>query len=176
MAMVRGVSAPPEAAVAAVGLRKVYGQGGTSVVALNDVDVTFPRGQFTAIMGPSGSGEVHPAALPGRTRHALRLSMISGRSQGLAGGAFVSAELARSYGLSVGERITVRWPRGGEGVRTVTGVYRGSSLVPGVLVPQQVALPHLEQTGASVAFVALAPPRGPGRGARGAGAGRRRPS
>jgi putative ABC transport system ATP-binding protein len=44
MAMVRGVSAPPEAAVAAVGLRKVYGQGGTSVVALNDVDVTFSRG------------------------------------------------------------------------------------------------------------------------------------
>jgi putative ABC transport system ATP-binding protein len=57
MAMVRGVSAPPEAAVAAVGLRKVYGQGGTSVVALDDVDVTFPRGQFTAIMGPSGSGK-----------------------------------------------------------------------------------------------------------------------
>jgi putative ABC transport system permease protein len=96
---------------------------------------------------------VDPAAIGG----ALRLAMVSGRSEELAGGVFVSADLARLYRLSVGDRITVRWPRGGEGVLTVTGVYRGSSLVPGVLVPEQVALPHLEQTGASVAFVALAP-------------------
>jgi len=51
------VSAPPDPAVAAVGLRKVYGQGATSVVALDDVNVAFPWGQFTAIMGPSGSGK-----------------------------------------------------------------------------------------------------------------------
>ena len=57
MAMAHGVSAPPDAAVAAVGLRKVYGQGDTSVAALDGVDVTFPRAQFTAIMGPSGSGK-----------------------------------------------------------------------------------------------------------------------
>ncbi len=36
---------------------KVYGSGDTRVVALDDVDVIFPRGQFTAIMGPSGSGK-----------------------------------------------------------------------------------------------------------------------
>ena len=52
-----GVIAPPAAAVAAVGLRKVYGEGDTGVVALDGVDVTFPRGEFTAIMGPSGSGK-----------------------------------------------------------------------------------------------------------------------
>jgi putative ABC transport system ATP-binding protein len=55
--MAGGVSAPPDAAVAAAGLRKVYGQGAISVVALDEVDVAFPRGQFTAIMGPSGSGK-----------------------------------------------------------------------------------------------------------------------
>jgi putative ABC transport system ATP-binding protein len=55
--MAGGVSGPPDAAVAAVGLRKVYGQGAIRVVALHDVDVTLPRGQFTAIMGPSGSGK-----------------------------------------------------------------------------------------------------------------------
>jgi putative ABC transport system ATP-binding protein len=51
------VGAPVDAAVAAAGLRKVYGQGGTAVVALDGVDVSFQRGRLTAIMGPSGSGK-----------------------------------------------------------------------------------------------------------------------
>lgn len=38
-------------------LSKVYGEGDTRVVALDDVDVEFARGRFTAIMGPSGSGK-----------------------------------------------------------------------------------------------------------------------
>ncbi|HTW09975.1 MAG TPA: ABC transporter ATP-binding protein [Acidimicrobiales bacterium] len=41
----------------AVGLRKTYGSGSAEVIALAGVDVTFPRGQFTAVMGPSGSGK-----------------------------------------------------------------------------------------------------------------------
>ncbi|WP_043498913.1 ABC transporter ATP-binding protein [Georgenia sp. SUBG003] len=51
---------PPDSATAAAraaGLTKVYGDGETRVVALDGVDVTFPRGVFTAIMGPSGSGK-----------------------------------------------------------------------------------------------------------------------
>jgi len=44
-------------AARAAGLTKVYGDGETRVVALDGVDVTFPRGAFTAIMGPSGSGK-----------------------------------------------------------------------------------------------------------------------
>jgi putative ABC transport system ATP-binding protein len=44
-------------AVSAVGLRKVYGEGATSVTALDGVDLRFLRGQFSAIMGPSGSGK-----------------------------------------------------------------------------------------------------------------------
>jgi putative ABC transport system ATP-binding protein len=55
-AMTAGV-ATPEAVVSGVGLRKVYGQGETSVAALDGVDVTFLERQFTAIMGPSGSGK-----------------------------------------------------------------------------------------------------------------------
>jgi putative ABC transport system ATP-binding protein len=44
-------------AVRAANLSKIYGQGDTQVVALNDVTVEFPAGQYTAVMGPSGSGK-----------------------------------------------------------------------------------------------------------------------
>jgi putative ABC transport system ATP-binding protein len=36
---------------------KIYGEGETEVRALDDVDVEFERGAYTAIMGPSGSGK-----------------------------------------------------------------------------------------------------------------------
>jgi putative ABC transport system ATP-binding protein len=36
---------------------KVYGSGDTEVTALDNVDVAFAAGAFTAIMGPSGSGK-----------------------------------------------------------------------------------------------------------------------
>jgi putative ABC transport system ATP-binding protein len=36
---------------------KLYGEGETAVRALDGVSMTFPAGQFTAIMGPSGSGK-----------------------------------------------------------------------------------------------------------------------
>lgn len=45
------------AAVRAVGLTKIYGDGETRVVALDKVDVAIARGRLTAIMGPSGSGK-----------------------------------------------------------------------------------------------------------------------
>jgi len=45
------------AAARGEGLVKVYGSGETRVVALDGVDVVFPRARFTAIMGPSGSGK-----------------------------------------------------------------------------------------------------------------------
>jgi putative ABC transport system ATP-binding protein len=41
----------------ATGLSKTYGSGQAAVHALADVNVTFERGRFTAVMGPSGSGK-----------------------------------------------------------------------------------------------------------------------
>jgi putative ABC transport system ATP-binding protein len=38
-------------------VRRVYGRGGNSVVALDGVSISFARGSFTAVMGPSGSGK-----------------------------------------------------------------------------------------------------------------------
>jgi putative ABC transport system ATP-binding protein len=55
-------AASPTAATTTVAARavqatKVYGQGDTTVRALDGVDVAFDQQQFTAIMGPSGSGK-----------------------------------------------------------------------------------------------------------------------
>ncbi|BAU96883.1 ABC transporter ATP-binding protein [Corynebacterium suranareeae] len=46
-----------EAAARAVSLYKAYGQGDTTVTALDHVNVEFEKNKFTAIMGPSGSGK-----------------------------------------------------------------------------------------------------------------------
>jgi putative ABC transport system ATP-binding protein len=45
------------AAASARGLSKVYGFGATAVLALDNVDISFEAGRFSAIMGPSGSGK-----------------------------------------------------------------------------------------------------------------------
>jgi putative ABC transport system ATP-binding protein len=52
-------AAPRETTPAAhsVDLRKTYGRGDATVHALAGINVTFPRGRFTAVMGPSGSGK-----------------------------------------------------------------------------------------------------------------------
>ena len=56
-------------AARAVDVWKVYGTGEAQVIALRGVSVEFPRGRFSAIMGPSGLGQVDPDALPGRAGH-----------------------------------------------------------------------------------------------------------
>jgi len=45
------------AAAHAVRATKVYGEGDAEVRAIDEIDVEFPSGVFTAIMGPSGSGK-----------------------------------------------------------------------------------------------------------------------
>src|SRR5918911_1732066 len=47
----------PSSIVSAAELPRVYGEGDTAVHALRGVTVSFPSGQFAAIMGPSGSGK-----------------------------------------------------------------------------------------------------------------------
>src|SRR5947209_3578430 len=51
------VTATTTAAARTDHARKVYGEGSTQVIALDDVSVDFASGEFTAIMGPSGSGK-----------------------------------------------------------------------------------------------------------------------
>src|SRR5262245_58673203 len=49
--------APAALAARADNATKIYGRGGTQVLALDDVTVGLPAGRFTAVMGPSGSGK-----------------------------------------------------------------------------------------------------------------------
>lgn len=44
-------------AVEARGLRKTYGSGAGTIVALDDVSLTLARGTVSALLGPSGSGK-----------------------------------------------------------------------------------------------------------------------
>lgn len=46
-----------DSAACAVYASKIYGSGETEVRALDEIEVAFPKAQFTAIMGPSGSGK-----------------------------------------------------------------------------------------------------------------------
>jgi putative ABC transport system ATP-binding protein len=48
---------PQSPAARAIDLTKTYGKGDVVVRALDDVNVEFQRGHFTAVMGPSGSGK-----------------------------------------------------------------------------------------------------------------------
>src|SRR5580658_1721632 len=48
---------PQSPAARAIDLTKTYGKGDVVVRALDDVNVEFARGRFTAVMGPSGSGK-----------------------------------------------------------------------------------------------------------------------
>ncbi|MFD7032359.1 ABC transporter ATP-binding protein [Streptomyces sp. NPDC059917] len=50
-------AATAAAAVQLSDVRRSYGRGATAVQALRGIDLTLPRGSFTAVMGPSGSGK-----------------------------------------------------------------------------------------------------------------------
>ena len=39
------------------GLKKIYGNGESSVTALKDISLSFEKGEFVAVVGSSGSGK-----------------------------------------------------------------------------------------------------------------------
>jgi putative ABC transport system ATP-binding protein len=108
------------AAARVVEATKVYGSGGTAVVALDEVTVELPTARFTAVMGPSGSGK------------STLLHCLAGLDRLTDGQAFVGdVELGT---LSDKERTLLR--------RTRIGfVFQAFNLVPTLTAQENIALP-----------------------------------
>src|SRR4051794_34229336 len=107
-------------AVALRDVRKVYGGGDATVVALDGVDAELAPGSFTAIMGPSGSGK------------STFLHMAAGLDRPTSGSvALGDVELS---GLSERRLTILRRKR-------IGFVFQAFNLMPSLTVAQNIALP-----------------------------------
>jgi putative ABC transport system ATP-binding protein len=109
-----------DAAVRADGVTKVYGEGDTRVVALDDVTAEFGRGRLTAIMGPSGSGK------------STLMHCLAGLDA-VTGGQVFLGETALS-GLSDKALTTIRRDR-------IGFVFQSFNLVPTLTALENITLP-----------------------------------
>src|ERR1700744_4011600 len=107
-------------AVALREVRKVYGRGDGSVVALDGVTAGLARGSFTALMGPSGSGK------------STFLNVAAGLDRPSSGTVTVAdTELA---GLSERRLTILRRER-------IGFVFQAFNLLPSLTVAQNIGLP-----------------------------------
>ena len=107
-------------AVALCEVRKVYGRGDGSVVALDGVTVGLARGSFTALMGPSGSGK------------STFLNVAAGLDRPTSGTVTLAdTELA---GLSERRLTILRRER-------IGFVFQAFNLLPSLTVAQNIGLP-----------------------------------
>jgi putative ABC transport system ATP-binding protein len=116
-------AAPNPTLTAAISLRdvrKVYGERDRQVVALDGIDLSLPRGSFTAIMGPSGSGK------------STLLHVAAGLDRPTSGSAALGdTELA---GLSERRLTILRRER-------IGFIFQAFNLLPSLTVAQNIGLP-----------------------------------
>ncbi|GAB3556109.1 ABC transporter ATP-binding protein [Arthrobacter tumbae] len=105
--------------LAAVG--RTYGEGATSVAALRNVNLTISKGEFVAVMGPSGSGKSSLLALAG------------GLDRPTSGEIYV--EGTPLSGLTLNELARLRR-------RAVGYVFQDFNLVPTLTALENVSLPR----------------------------------
>jgi putative ABC transport system ATP-binding protein len=107
-------------AVAVRDVRKLYGRGDGSVVALDGVSVGLAAGSFTAIMGPSGSGK------------STFLNVAAGLDRPTTG--TVTLGLTNLARLSERQLTILRRER-------IGFVFQAFNLLPALTVAQNIALP-----------------------------------
>ena len=103
-----------------IDLKKTYGKGDTAVNALNGINLKIENGEFTAIVGTTGSGKL------------TLLHMVGGRDRPTSGKVFVDGKDIFSLG---DEELTVFR-------RRKTGfVFQSYNLVPVLSVYENIVLP-----------------------------------
>lgn len=111
---------PGTAAARAINLYKAYGQGDTTVTALDHVNVEFEANKFTAIMGPSGSGK------------STLMHCMAGLDAATSGSAFIGdTDLSR---LKDKEMTALRRDRLGF-------IFQSFNLVPTLTAAENITLP-----------------------------------
>ncbi|MEU1662648.1 ABC transporter ATP-binding protein [Streptomyces sparsogenes] len=115
-----GLPGAGDAAVELRGVRRQYGRGSRAVHALRGIDLTLPRGSFTAVMGPSGSGK------------STFLQCAAGLDRPTAGSVRLGG--TEITGMSENKLTALR--------RTRLGfVFQSFNLLPSLTVEQNVVLP-----------------------------------
>jgi putative ABC transport system ATP-binding protein len=107
-------------AVLARGVTKTYGEGDNRVHALRNVDVSFAKGAFTAIMGPSGSGK------------STLMHCLAGLDTVTSG----SIRLGEEEITALGDRALTRLRR-----ERVGFVFQSFNLLPTLTAEQNILLP-----------------------------------
>ncbi|MFW6690466.1 ABC transporter ATP-binding protein [Streptomyces sp. MAR4 CNX-425] len=115
-----GAPAAPGHAVELRGVERRYGRGTGAVHALRGVDLTLPRGTYTAVMGPSGSGK------------STLLQCAAGLDRPTAG----SVVLGGTELTGLGENKLTELRRSRLGF-----VFQAFNLLPSLTVEQNVLLP-----------------------------------
>jgi putative ABC transport system ATP-binding protein len=111
----------PEVALEVRGLARTYGEGAGAVRALAGVDLAFPSGSFTAVMGPSGSGK------------STFLTCAAGLERPTEGRVLVAGQDLTDW--SEADRTRFRRER-------VGFVFQGFHLMPYLTAEQNVGLPQ----------------------------------
>src|ERR1035438_1116412 len=118
--------------IQAHGLTKTIDTGTHRVDILKGIDLEIPRGQFAAIMGPSGSGQFAAIMGPSGSGKSTLLGLLAGLDTPTAGS--ISLDGQEITGLKEDELALVRG-------RKIGFVFQSYHLIPTLTAEENVLLP-----------------------------------
>ena len=110
----------PQPFIRITGLKKHYQMGGTTVRALDGIDIEILPGTFTVVMGPSGSGK------------STLLYLLGGLDRATSGDILVDGQSL----VAMDENTLALFRR-----RTIGFVFQSFNLIPSMTAQQNVAFP-----------------------------------